>query len=260
MSEKPVWYDYVHLHYRADGYLLNNAPFATQNLSSYWLGTDLYIYTFDINNCVHLNLGFGMMRPDWFISDNATIFGEVYATQRSDSARNTYQPVTLTRKDGAGQGYFGEMCGAGGVCSRANHACAHHASFPPQNCCVRGLLRQRAAIYLTPLSTLCCSADYYSRNDTGAPFNMHAPSPAGFVVNEYLVAPVVTPFAADASVFVLPAGIPCVNTTLAAALAHPGGFNAHLAEALRSPGFKLAMPELYMSGEFQAAARRLSKQ
>ena len=89
---------------------------------------------------------------------------------------------------------------------------------------------------------------------------MHAPSPAGFVVNEYLVAPVVTPFAADAPVFVLPAGIPCINTTLAAALAHPGGFNAHLAEALRAPGFKLAMPELYMSGEFQAAARRLSKQ
>ena len=114
VSEKPVFYDYLNLHYRADGYLLNNAPFATQNLSSYWLGNDLYIYTFDINNCVHLNLGFGMMRPDWFMSDNATIFGEVYATQRSDSARNVYRPVTLTRKDGAGQGYFGECLSVNG--------------------------------------------------------------------------------------------------------------------------------------------------
>jgi len=131
-----------------------------------------------------------------------------YATQRSDSAHNTYSSVVLTRKDGAGQGYF----------------------------------------------------DYYSSNVTAGPFNMHAPSPAGFVVNEYLVPPVPTPFAADAPEFALPAGIPCINTTLAAALAHPGGFNAHLAEALRSPGFRLAMPELYMSGEFQAAARRLALQ
>ena len=103
ISEKPVFYDYVNLHYRADGYLLNNA-LAIKNLSSYWLGDNLYIYTFDINNCVALNLGFGMMRPTWFKDNNATIFGEVYATQRSDSAHNVYRPVTLTRKDGAGQG------------------------------------------------------------------------------------------------------------------------------------------------------------
>jgi hypothetical protein len=77
ISEKPVFYDYTNLHYRADGYLLNSAPFATKNLSSYWLGNDLFIYTFDINNCVHLDLGFGMMRPTWFMDNNASIFGSV---------------------------------------------------------------------------------------------------------------------------------------------------------------------------------------
>ena len=90
---------------------------------------------------------------------------------------------------------------------------------------------------------------------------MHAPSPAGFVVNEYLVPPVPTPFAVDAPEFALPEGIPCVNTTLSAALRHPGGFNAHLAELLGAPGFKLAMPELFMGGEWReavaAAAREL---
>ena len=88
---------------------------------------------------------------------------------------------------------------------------------------------------------------------------MHAPSPAGFVVNEYLVSPIPTPFAASAPEFVLPAGIPCINTTLAEALAHTGGLNGHLAEALRVPGFRLAMPELYASGEFQAAVHAMRK-
>ena len=144
-----------------------------------------------------------MMTPTWFMDNNASIFGSVYATHRSNSADDTYTSVVLTRKDGAGQGYF----------------------------------------------------DYYSTNSTGAPFNMHAPSPAGFVVNEYLGPPVPTAFANDAPEFVLPAGIPCINTTLAAALAHPGGFNAHLADALGVRGFKLALPELYMAEGWQAAVR-----
>ena len=72
-------------------------------------------------------------------------------------------------------------------------------------------------------------------------------------MNEYLIPPVPTPFTADAPEFTLPAGIPCINTTLAAALAHPGGFNAHLADALGVRGFKLAMPELYMSDGWTAA-------
>ena len=199
--------DYDNLHYRADGFLLNDV-LAIKNLSSYWLQQSLFIYTFDINSCVQLDLGFGMMRPTWFMDNGATIFGEVYATQRSDSAHNVYRPVTLTRKDGAGQGYF----------------------------------------------------DYYSNNQTGAPFNMHAPSPAGFVVNEYLVPPVPTPFAPDAPEFVLPVGIPCVNTTLSAALRHPGGFNEHLAQLLKAPGFKLAMPELYMSGDWHKAVQAVARE
>ena len=82
---------------------------------------------------------------------------------------------------------------------------------------------------------------------------MHAPSPAGFVVNEYLVPPVPTPFAPNDPVFALPAGIPCINTTLTAALQHPGGLNAHLADALGLPSYRLAMPELYWSAGWRAA-------
>lgn len=65
--------------------------------------------------------------------------------------------------------------------------------------------------------------------------------------------PVPTPFAADAPEFVLPAGIPCINTTLSAALRHPGGFNEHLAALLAAPGFKLAMPELFMGDGWKQA-------
>jgi hypothetical protein len=136
------------------------------------------------------------------MDNNASIFGTVYATHRSDSADNIYTPVTLSRKDGAGQGFF----------------------------------------------------DYYSLNTTGESFSMHAPSPAGFVVNEYLIRPIPTPFAADAPEFVLPTGISCVNTTLAAALRAPGGFHAHVAQALRAPaGYRLALPELYLSEGWRAA-------
>ena len=183
----------TNLHYRADIVLLSGLGF--KNSSSYWLGDSLYIYTFDIDNCVRLDLGFGMMQPDWFIT-GASVFGSVYSTQRSDSADNAYHSTVLSRKDGAGQGYF----------------------------------------------------DYYSRNSTGAAFTMHAPSPAGFVVNEYIIPPTPTPFTADAPVFALPVGIPCVNTTLSAARAHPGGLNAHLAELIGAPGFRLALPELAMAG------------
>ena len=89
-----------------------------------------------------------MMRPTWFMDNNATIFGGVYATQRSNPGIDGYQYVALTRKDGAGQGFF----------------------------------------------------DYYSNNQTGDAFLMSAPSPTGFVVNEYIVPPTPTTFTADSSV------------------------------------------------------------
>ena len=73
-------------------------------------------------------------------------------------------------------------------------------------------------------------------------------------MRRYLVKPIVTPFAADAPEFVLPAGISCVNTTLAAAMRAPGGFNAHIAQALGAPaGYRLALPELYLSDGWRAA-------
>ena len=74
---------------------------------------------------------------------------------------------------------------------------------------------------------------------------MSAPSPAGFVVNEYIVPPSPVTFAADSPIFTLPAGIPCINTTLAAGLIHPGGLNEHLRDLLRNPTYNM-LPEIWL--------------
>jgi hypothetical protein len=57
---QPVFYDFIGKRYRADVLTSMGLP---QNGSSFWLGDDLYIYSFDVNTCQHLNMGFGMMVP-----------------------------------------------------------------------------------------------------------------------------------------------------------------------------------------------------
>jgi hypothetical protein len=76
------------------------------NSSSYWLGDDLYIYDFGLaKSCQHLNMGFGMMMPDWMISDAYVVpQGPVWHAHKYDATSIAYVPTLFNSKsspDGA---------------------------------------------------------------------------------------------------------------------------------------------------------------
>ena len=90
ISDKPVWYDFYGGRYRAD-IILKDGILDLKNQSSYWLGNDLFIYVLDagFQSCIRLDMGFGMMRPDWF-KTNATTIGGVWLAHKSDAIDNSF--------------------------------------------------------------------------------------------------------------------------------------------------------------------------
>ena len=108
IHQKPIWFDYVNLHYRADLYQVGGEPsiFVPANQSSLWLNDTLYmVVNGPIRTCVSLDMGFAMMRPDWFIGENATIMGDIWLAHRynlTDPGVPTnpfdYEQCTWTRK------------------------------------------------------------------------------------------------------------------------------------------------------------------
>lgn len=106
---KPIFYDFTNFRYRADMHYLSGptTPTTTTNFSSYWIGTDLYMYTWAPAepSCIHLNLGFGIMRPNWFLT-NSTQVGDIWLAVKSDPADATFHHTVWTRKSAEPFGYF----------------------------------------------------------------------------------------------------------------------------------------------------------
>lgn len=110
-NQKTFHYDFTHMALRVDSLYVAGLPIPPFNFSSYWLGNTLYMYTFDSPSpsCVSMDMGFGMMRPDWFtdgIQQNATI----WIAQKSNALDTQYHNTVWTRKcatcDSDPNGYF----------------------------------------------------------------------------------------------------------------------------------------------------------
>lgn len=111
-SYKPVYYDFTNSKYRADLQVLPQYawnPLAPTNQSSYWLNDDLFIYQSigAAPTCVHLNLGFGMMIPSWFLggTQNGT-WWHVKKYQWSSGDNGMYVNTLSTQSIVDGQGTF----------------------------------------------------------------------------------------------------------------------------------------------------------
>jgi len=120
------------------------------NFTSFWLNDTLNMYTWETvlsksPQCVSLDMGFGLMKPDWFITD-ANQSGLVWHSKKSDFYDPMYHRVLMSVKD-AGQG---------------------------------GPADDEVFTYYSYFNN---ETDVGSEN--GMPFLMHAPSPNGMVVNEY---------------------------------------------------------------------------
>eukprot|EP00759_Apiculatamorpha_spiralis_P045259 PhF_6_TR42119/c1_g1_i2/m.63607 len=124
---KSVYYDFPTLRYRVD-----SRDLATNfTMQSFWLNDTLYIYT--PFGCQKLDMGFGMMKPDWFIT-NASVVGILWVGKKSEvNSDKLYQVVWRTKE----------------------------APDPNPN------------------------FEYFSNFQDGTPVMMQAPSPAGYVINEY---------------------------------------------------------------------------
>lgn len=125
-SRKPIWFDFPGLRYRADLFYLsgNENPLTTiYNSSSYWIGSKLSIITWpdarSLQNasCVQLDLGFGIMRPDWMVQGECR--GDVWLSQKSDGTDPNYHRVSFThipvlsQDDGSFDWYSSYSGGAG---------------------------------------------------------------------------------------------------------------------------------------------------
>ena len=119
-------FDFPGLRYRADLFYLsgNENPLTTiYNSSSYWIGSKLSIITWpdarSLQNasCVQLDLGFGIMRPDWMVQGECR--GDVWLSQKSDGTDPNYHRVSFThipvlaQDDGAFDWYSSYSGGAG---------------------------------------------------------------------------------------------------------------------------------------------------
>lgn len=150
------------------------------NFTSYWLGTDLYMFTYEaaddpIPDCVKLSMGFGMMYPDWF-RVNSTQVTTVWDTRR-DGEDPAYHRVLMSQKgDGVSPDPF------------------TYYSF---------LIANETAPTIV----------------NGSPYKMSAPSPTGLVVNEYYAFVDKTPNNLPASdpIFALPSQPACIPTDLGSA-------------------------------------------
>lgn len=99
-------YDYSQLRYDMT-YLSGEKKISTiLNFTSLWLNNSLYMYTWETvlsktPQCIQLDMGFGMMRPDWFSDANQS--GLVWNAKKSDSFDTGYHRTVMTVK-AAGQG------------------------------------------------------------------------------------------------------------------------------------------------------------
>jgi len=65
------WYDFPNARHRIDHTTVRELfPPVAKNSSEWWIENDLYIYDFDTNTCEHLDMGFGIPKPDWFLTDS----------------------------------------------------------------------------------------------------------------------------------------------------------------------------------------------
>ena len=114
---KPWYYDFPHRRLRTDIHLVQKkgavAPAGgISNFSSYWIDDTLSMYDFVGGNCTKLEMGFGMMMPNWFLS-GGTPMPNVFLTQRSVATSNgtsAFHNCSWTRKSGFD--YFADEAGA----------------------------------------------------------------------------------------------------------------------------------------------------
>lgn len=129
---KPVYYDFTNRHLRVDIFLTEIPHLNPSNQSSYWLGDDLYIYNYaPIKNCVHLNMGFGMMRPNWFQGGqqkDTVWFAKKHLN--SDGDGGLYHNTLWTQSPVEGQGNFDFFSYVNNTKFGAKAGDSHHFSAP----------------------------------------------------------------------------------------------------------------------------------
>ena len=105
-SSKPIWYDYDNNHYRADSFFEsgNANPLTTlYNFTSIWINQTLSMITYadprslQPESCIQLNLGIGMMRPDWMVAPASQCMGDIWITSKSAGFDDDYHRAVWTR-------------------------------------------------------------------------------------------------------------------------------------------------------------------
>jgi hypothetical protein len=108
-NDKLFYYDFPNMRLRVDSIWVGGPKLPPFNFSSYWINDDLYMYEFDGNgSCYHMNMGFGMMRPDWFVDGDQ--LNTTYLAKKSDATDTNFYNTVWTRKcatcDTDPNGYF----------------------------------------------------------------------------------------------------------------------------------------------------------
>jgi hypothetical protein len=105
-SSKPIWYDWANSHYRADSFFesgVSNPLTTLYNFTSIWLNETLSMITYadprslQPESCIQLNLGIGMMRPDWMVMDPSACMGDLWVTPKSAGEDFNYHRAVWTR-------------------------------------------------------------------------------------------------------------------------------------------------------------------
>ena len=103
---RPIWYDYTHNKYRADSFFEsgNSNPLTTLfNFTSIWVNESLSMITYadprslQPESCIVLNLGIGMMRPDWMVAPVSSCMGDIWVTAKSAGFDEDYHRAVWTR-------------------------------------------------------------------------------------------------------------------------------------------------------------------
>jgi len=105
-TRRPIWYDFTNSKYRADSFFEsgNSNPLTTLfNFSSIWVNESLSMITYadprslQPESCIVLNLGIGMMRPDWMIAPVSSCMGDLWVTAKSAGFDEDYHRAVWTR-------------------------------------------------------------------------------------------------------------------------------------------------------------------
>jgi hypothetical protein len=125
-SSKPIWYDFDNLHYRADSFFesgVSNPLTTLFNFTSIWQNQTLSMITYadprslQPESCIQLNLGIGMMRPDWMVAPTSSCMGDLWVTAKSAGFDEDYHRAVWTR--------INALPGDEGNFVRRLRACAH---------------------------------------------------------------------------------------------------------------------------------------